>query len=159
MAYSVDGTIGVNLAERTTELNAVLGQTTRATDGSIWTYVQANGAVTAYDCVCIDENFQAAACTKALVDAGHGIGFAQAAFADNEYGWVATHAPGNASVRVAASCAADVQLYTTATAGVLDDTSASQTIIRGVVLVAAGTSGGVSARECIAVYPNGTATP
>jgi len=41
---------------------------------------------------------------------------------------------------------------------VLDDTSASQTIIRGVVIVAAATNT-ASSREAIAVYPNATATP
>ncbi len=159
MAYATDGMIGASLAKTSTTAEHNLGQNIRATDNSIWVYVQANGAITQYDAVGIDENFQAAALTKTMADSGHGVGFAQVAFADNEYGWVASHAPGNVSVRCAASCAADVNLYTTATAGVLDDTSASQTLLRGVVLVAAGTSGGVSARECIAAYPTGTATP
>jgi len=118
------------------------------TDNTEWVYVQASGAITQYDCVAIDENFQAAAMTKTLADAGHDVGFAQVAFVDNDYGWVACDGANN-SVRVAASCAADVSLYTTATAGVLDDTSASQTKIEGPVLVAAGTSAAVSAREVL----------
>lgn len=166
MAFVTGGTIGVNLSETTagTSTNGAnarfrLGQIVTGSDGSRWIYVQAGSAITQYDCVAIDEDYQAVPITKALCDAGHQPGFAQVAFADNEFGWVATHMPGNGSVRCAASCAADVQLYTTGTAGVLDDTSASQTIIRGVVLAVAGTSGGVSARECIAVNPSCTATP
>lgn len=166
MAFVTGGVVGINLAETTagTTTNGQnakfrLGQTVLGSDGSRWLYVQAGAAITQYDCVAIDEDYQAVPMTKALADAGHQPGFAQVAFSDNDFGWVATHMPGNGSVRVAASCAADVQLYTSGTAGVLDDTSASQTIIRGVVLAVAGTSGGVSARECIAVNPSATATP
>src|SRR5690606_14854717 len=107
--------------------------------------------------VAIDENFQAVMGTKALADAGHQVGFAQVAFSDNDFGWVCVHGPGNITVRVLASCAADVQLYTTGTPGALDDTSASQTLLRGVVLVTAATDT-ASTREAIAVYPNATAT-
>lgn len=166
MPFVTGGTIGVNLSETTagTTTNGAnakfrLGQNVLGSDGSRWVYVQAGSAITQYDCVAIDEDYQAVPMTKALADAGHQPGFAQVAFSDNDFGWVAVSLPGNGSVRVAASCAADVQLYTTSTAGVLDDTSASQTIIRGVVIVAAGTSGGVSAREVMAVNPSATATP
>lgn len=165
MAHVTDGKIGVDLTKLITGTTTdgenaehTLGTRVTCTDGSAWVCVQAGAAITQYSYVCIDENFQAVMGTKSLVDAGHQIGFAQVAFSDNDIGWVATHAPGNITVRVKASCAADVQLYTTTTAGALDDTSSSQTIIRGVVLVAAATNT-ASNRECIAVYPNGTATP
>ncbi len=166
MAFVTGGVAGINLAETTdgTTTNGQnarfrLGQTVTGSDGSRWIYVQAAAAITQYDCVAIDEDYQATPMTKALADAGHQPGFAQVAFDDNDFGWVATHLPGNGSVRVAASCAADVQLYTTGNAGILDDTSASQTLIRGVVIVAAGTSSGASAREVMAVNPSTTATP
>ena len=120
--------------------------------------MQAGAAITQYYTVAIDEDFQIVHLTTALAAAGHNIGFAQNAFADNDFGWVCIHAPGNITIRAAASCAADVQLYTTATAGVLDDTSAGVNLIRGVVLVAAATNT-ASSREAIAAYPSGTATP
>lgn len=165
MAYVTSGMAGVSLTKLTTGTTTdgagaefALGTKVNATDGSEWVYVQAGAAITLASWVSIDENFQAVMGTKALADAGHGVGFAQIAFADNDMGWVCTHAHGNINTRVLASCAADVQLYTSATAGALDDTSASQTIIRGVVLVAAATNT-ASTRECIAIYPSGTATP
>ena len=151
MAFLTDGCIA-DLTATPTTIEYKLGTTATGTDTTKWVYVQASGAITQYDAVGIDENFQAAALTKAIADAGHQIGFAQVAFADNDYGWVALEGT-NMSVRVAASCAADVSLYTTGTAGVLDDTSASQTKISGAVLVAAGTSAAVSAREVIATRP------
>lgn len=165
MAYVTDGKVGVDLTKQTAGTTTdgagaefALGTRVSATDGSEWVYVQAGEAIgTAAMAVAIDENFQAVKLTKALADAGHQIGFAQAAFDDNDMGWVPVHAPGNINIRVAASCAADVQLYTTSTAGVLDDTSASQTLIRGVVIVAAATNT-ASTREGIAAHPSGTAT-
>jgi len=163
MAHLIDGTIGVDLTRQvagtsTDGANAefTLGSHHAGSDNSTWVYVQAGAAITAFDCVAIDENYQAVAATKALIDAGHTPGFAQAAFDDNDLGWVATKGS-NISCRVGISCAADVQLYTTSTAGVLDDTAASQTAIRGVVAVAANTSA-VAAVEVIATFPSGTAT-
>ena len=166
MAYATSGIVGVDLSrtfDGTTTDGAgapfTLGTRITATDGSHWVFVQAGAAITLYDCVGIDENFQATAITKTNADAGYQVGFAQVAFDDNDFGWVAVHAPGNITVRCAGSCAADVQLYTTSTAGVLDDTSASQTLIRGVVLVSTNGTTAASTKECIAVYPSATATP
>lgn len=167
MAFVTDGTLGVNLAETTagTGPNSDqggkfrLGTRVTASDGSVWVYVHAAEAISQYMCVAIDEDYEARKITKALANAGHQVGFAQVAFSDNDFGWVAVHMPGNGSVRVLNSCAADVQLYTSGTAGVLDDTSASQTLIRGVVITVAGSNTSVQSRECIAVYPNATATP
>lgn len=166
MAFFTSGRIGANPTTLTagTGTNSdqgglfSLGDREMGTDGSQWLYVHAGAAITQYSWVSIDENFEAVMGTKTLADAGHGVGFAQVAFADNDFGWVCVNGPGNINVRVLASCAADVQLYTSATAGALDDTSASQTLIRGTVLVVAATTT-ASTRECIAVYPSATATP
>lgn len=165
MTFPTTGMAGVSLSTTTagTTTDGVgakfeLGTLVEANDGSRWMYVQAGAAITQYRTVAIDENAQAVHITTALAAAGHGVGFAQVAFADNDFGWVCVHATGNISIRLAASCAADVQLYTTATAGILDDTSASVTLIRGVVAVVAA-SNTASTREAIAIYPNATATP
>ena len=161
MAYASSNKIGINLAQAdagttTDGENAkhTLGTMVTATDGSLWQYVQAGAAIHKNKYVCIDENFQAVHGTKALVDAGHGIGFClvlrdsagtaavagSAGVLDNDFFWACVHGPGNIAGWLAASCAADVQLYTTGTAGILDDTSASQTLIRGIVAVTASPS-------------------
>lgn len=164
MAYVTSGMVGVSLTELTAGTTTdgagakfALGTVVNGTDRTQWTYVQAGAAIGQYDWVAIDENFQAVKGTKALADAGHQVGFAQVAFADNDMGWVCTSGA-NITVNTLASCAADVQLYTSGTAGSLDDTSASQTLIRGVVQVAAATAS-AKPRECLAVYPSATATP
>lgn len=163
MTYATSGLIGTNFTAKTTGTTTdgenaefTLGLEVLGSDGTTWVYAQAGAAVAQYDCVAIDENFQMVPMTKALADAGHRPGFAQIAFSDNELGWVATSGS-NISVTTAANCAPDVQLYTTGTAGTLDDTAASQTAIRGVVQVAAATSSAL-ARECMAINPSTTAS-
>jgi hypothetical protein len=115
-----------------------------------YVYVHASGNITAGDAVAIDEDFEAAALTKSLADVGHTIGFAQVAFTDNDYGWVALRGR-SINCRLASACALDVALFTTGTAGVLDDISTSQTKIQGVRSVTTITNGAAS--EIIANYP------
>lgn len=157
MAFQTSGCLGVDFTATPTTAEFDLGTVVDGTDGSKWIYVKASAAITQYDCVAIDEDYNATPMTKALADAGHRPGFAQVAFASADYGWVALEGS-NISARLGASCAADVQLYTTAGAGILDDTAASQTAIRGVVAVVLNTTSG-GAKEVIAVNPSTTATP
>lgn len=154
MATNNSAVLGVDLTDTpsTNDKGHTLGQRVGGTDNSEWLFVQAGSAITQYDTVGIDENFLAYPITKAMADDGWQVGFAQVAFAEDDYGWVATKGT-NIRARGAAACAADVPLYTTSTAGVLDDTSASQTKIDGVVFVAttSATNG-----EIIATFPRST---
>ena len=161
MAHSTDGCLGINLTETVagTGTNSdqgnqiAVGTKVKATDGGEYIYVHASAAVAQYDAVGIDENFEAAPLTKAMADDGWFIGFSQVAASDNDFFWVATKGS-NIQCNVLANCAADVVLYTTATAGSLDDTSTSQTKIDGVV-AAAGTTP-AAAVEIIASHPKST---
>lgn len=149
MSYAVNGRIGVNLGATSTAPEFKLGSIIDGDAGSKWIYVKAGGTIAQYDYVTIDEDFTASAGTKAAVDAGHTPGFAQVAFAANEYGWVALEGRGELKVNVLAACAADAPLYTSATAGKLDDDSTSQTKIPGTVIVVAN-GGSTAAVEFIA---------
>lgn len=146
----VYGLLGVDPADTPTSQGFVLGSEYCDEFGTTYWYVHANGAITQYDAVGIDEDFECAALTKAIADDGWRIGFAQVAFADNDYGWVAITGS-NIRCRLAASCAADVALYTTATAGVLDDATTSQTKVEGVVSVTTITA--ATNAEVIATWP------
>lgn len=110
--------------------------------GNLWVRCQAAAAIAAGEWVGIDELGQASLLTKALADAGYKVGAAQVAFASADYGWVLCRGVGIGKGLV--SCAADVALYTTATAGALDDTTTSQTEIKGVRLTAAVGGGGAA---------------
>lgn len=116
-------------------------------------YVQASGAVALYAAVGIDEDFQATELTTTTAAAAHLIGWAaDAAMADNDYGWI-TLSGTNFLGKVIDNCTADAQLYTTATAGVLgsDASTADPVAVYGVVCVAAASGGGGS--QLIATYP------
>ena len=129
------------------------GTRVAGSDGTEWIYVQAAAAIAQYDYVTVDEAFRASAGTKAAVDAGHSIGVAQAGFAKNAHGWVATGGQGAAlRVNVLARCAADGPLYTTAKAGKLDDSSSSQTKVAGIVITAAA-GAAAAARPAILAHP------
>lgn len=150
--HATSAIIGTNFLATSSTAEVSVGTRAFGTDASEWVYVKATTALTQYDAAAIDEDYNAAPLTKALADAGHLIGWAQVAFTVNYFGWLCL----SGSVmkgRVAASCAADVALYTTATAGVLDDDATSQTKVNGIRIVTAGTSSGVSAREIIATNP------
>jgi hypothetical protein len=118
-----------------------LGSRFVAANGNEFIYVQAAAAIAQFDAVAVDETFAARPLTKALADAREKIGIAQVAFANTAFGWVMIRGLGR--LAVLASCAADVVLYTSATAGSLDDDATSQTLIRGIVLTTArgGTNG------------------
>lgn len=150
--HATSAFVGANFGTPGTSADFSVGSRAIGTNGTEWVYVKASAALTQYAAVAVDEDYNATSLTKALADAGHRVGWAQAAFAANDYGWVAISGS-NIQGRVAASCAADVALYTTATAGVMDDDPTAQTKLNGVRIVTAGSAGGISNREMIVTNP------
>lgn len=150
-AVSNTSVLGVDITsnESTNKSGHKLGTRISVSDNGEAVYVQAGSAITQYHTVGIDENFAAYPLTKAMADDGWNIGFAQVALTKDNYGWVHTKGS-DIKATGAAACAPDVALYTTATAGVLDDTSLNQTKLDGVVFAA--TASGTSA-EIIATFP------
>lgn len=121
-------------------------------------YGRANGAVTGAGFVCVESagfDFQMINSTNASAGAqGHGsrVAVAQAALADNQFGWFQVY--GRGSVRTLASAALGTRLNTTATAGALDDDgTAAAEVINGITLLVA--TGGAPATNPNAVlsYP------
>jgi hypothetical protein len=148
---SKSGSFGVNYTKVFTTadegLPAVVGDVGSAKVGD-FIFVQASGAIDQYAAVVISDDGQAAMLTT--TNAGSNslqVGIAQVAAANDEYLWVWVGGIGGGGVgsgvkvKAAASYAADTNLNTTATAGVVDD--ASTTLIKNVVglttLTGAGT--------------------
>lgn len=147
------GKIGfADLSMTTTDQKFKLGSIYEHQD-AVYMYVQANGAIDQYDLVTLDADFQAVAGTTTTSGARPtGCGIAQLAFADNEYGWVAIGPfPETAGIKVntLTLCAADVKLYTTATAGHVDDSATD--LVAGLVLATTNSTGGALAVLCSAV--------
>lgn len=149
---SFAGPHGVKIASATSEPKINLLQQVWTSDG-VFQYGQANGAITQYDACKMDNDGQIAQLTTALSGSEPtAVGFAQAlGFSDNYYGWLFRGLGGGSGkgvkVNVLASCAADVKIYTTTTAGALDD--AVTDVIQGVCLVSAN-GGSTAAVECFA---------
>ena len=131
--------------ESASDLPLPLG--TRATSGTgEYVLIQAQGAITQYDLCAIVAGYEADPLNTTGAAGKSNACIPQVAIADNHYGWGLV--TGKGKVRAAASCAANVALYTTGTAGVVDDTSTSG-IISGLVLTEAAPAGGGD-MDCIA---------
>ncbi len=163
MTISYTGRLGVDF---TAEASAsgdspfafAAGTIENGRDGTCWMATTYGSAILQYAAVAIDENNKGYPLTKAMLDDGWKVGFAQTAGTKGKRGWVAM-AGSNISVLCLKACAADVALYSTATAGVLDDLSSSQTNIDGIVVVTAASASAPAtgqALEVIATYPRST---
>lgn len=126
------------------------------TDGyKEFVYGRAAGAITGAGYACVEATgFDYALVTTTSTApgaSGHGsrVGAAQAALADNEYGWFQVY--GKGSIRTLASAAKGTRLNSTATGGALDDDgTAGSEAIQGIVLHTA--TGGAEATNTDAVF-------
>ena len=144
MAYAIDGKIGVNLSENegtATGLGFSPGTEVQADNGR-HIRVIAGAALTTGDAVIVAASGTASLLTNALARAGVGkLAFAQNAVGSGNYGWAQMTGP--IQLRMAASSLPAVALYTSDTAGVLDDASASlsQVQIANVVTISTSQAG------------------
>jgi hypothetical protein len=156
MAKITNGPAGVIFNDTTASPAVALGTIGYTDDGGEVVYCVSSGAISQYALCGINEDFDVYMMTTALSVQSDRLGFPQIAFGAGEYGWVYTRGS-NIKVRTKASAAADAQLWTTASAGVVDDaTAASALKLDGVVLVAAaGTAAnGAAGIEVKASWPH-----
>jgi hypothetical protein len=152
--------LGANVDEVSSTATHALGEEAWGQDNSKFVYVLANSAITTSMAVGMNKSYSANPLTKTHVDAGRKVGVAQNAMAVGQYGWVAVRGGNDLlKVRVKNSCAVSVALYTTSTAGYLDDTSASQTLVNGIVLTDTATSSGAREECFINTEMSPTPTP
>jgi hypothetical protein len=129
-----------------------LGSIAAGPDGKTYRYVQSASAIAAYDVVHVpsDTNI-AAGLTTALSAASEVIGVAPVAIASGAYGWVQTY--GATKVSVAGSCAKAVTLYSTTTAGRLDDATASNYQITGIQILSTNPSATATTMSAFVAFP------
>lgn len=142
MPFPIDGRAGVNLTATYVSAGAApmkLGTTVRLDDSGYAMLVCSSiSAISTFNACVIAENFKANNLTTGnAMSGGNQLGFAQTSIATGYCGWV--QFGGRPKVNLAANCAPFVPLFTTATAGVLDDATVSGS--GGMVMgVFAGTS-------------------
>lgn len=108
--------------------------------GRAYRYALSTDTIAQYDCAIVDSSGYARAITSTLAQGGGIIGIAQGTMSSGYYGWVQVR--GATTVNCLSTCSSNVALYTSGTAGKLDDASASQVKLAGVEILANITAAG-----------------
>lgn len=157
MAYFINGPIGAKPdATPVTTAAYKVGTEATAADGSKWIYcaIPTSTTIIQYAVYAITSGVAVSAVTSTIGLKGYALCIAQQAVTSDstniQYMWFLVANPlANTTykVRVAASCAIDAKLATTANAGTLDDTTAG-TVLRvdGIVLTDSQPSGSSGSR-------------
>lgn len=156
-----NGPLGVDVTQVSTTPLFALGAEFTDLVGTTYRYVKSSASVGQYKLTYHDGSFVCAAeTTTSLVGLTNSRAICVPQFsggftAANQYGWVAVKGP--LTVSALTLCAASAQCYTTATAGSVDDTSASMCKIVGLALTS--TVGGSTANTPAFASTYMTATP
>lgn len=132
MPFSTSPIAGVDLTSTYASIGVApfaVGTQVDLSDGGKAVFVQAASTVAAFDAVSILADNTAVPITTTNSANSKRIGAAQVAIASSAYGWV--QFGGRPKVNLAANCAPNVPLYTTATGGVLDDAVVSTGLVLG----------------------------
>lgn len=154
MAFVLDGTLVDLTLTGTTKLYP-LGTEKEASDGNTYVYIEADEALAQYAaCRLLEDGGSDELTTTNSGAVPTRVVVPQVAIASGSYGWAVSHGI-SFSVLAAASCAADVKCYTTATAGVIDD--AATDLIQGLRLNATngGSEAAVNASAATQMMTNG----
>ena len=163
--YVTDGKIGIDLtatyastsAGSTTLFPVTPGTTVYTSNNGRYVFARAESDIAQYDCVVFSTYGDSASLTPVIravpitttnaAALGYSqVGLAQVAITSSYYGWIALNGQ-NLRVNCLIACNPKVPLYTTATAGKLDDTTVSAGYIQGIVINTSATS--ASAPFCI----------
>ena len=155
--YVTDGKIGIDLtatyastsAGSTSLFPVTPGSRVTTSNNGVYMFVRAESDIAAYDAVIMSTFADSASLTPVMravpvtttnaAALGYNmVGFAQNAIASSYYGWVGIN--GLLKVNLLIACNPKVPLYTTSTAGKLDDTTVSAGYIQGVVANTSATS-------------------
>lgn len=126
-----------------------LASRAKMSDGGEAIYIKASSSITAGDVLLVDGSGNAAKITTALTDAGtttahQYIAVAHVTLASGQHGWACTSGVPTAGISVLASCVRGSPLYTTSTAGALDDISTSSHLITGIEITTTVVGAGVT---------------
>ena len=155
--YVTDGKIGIDLtatyastsAGSTTLFPVTPGTRVNTSNNGVYMFVRAESTINAFDAVIMSSYADSASTTpvmravpvtttNAAALGFNMVGFAQTAIASSYYGWVGLN--GMLKVNLLVGCNPKVPLYTTSTAGALDDTTVSAGFIQGIVANTSATS-------------------
>lgn len=166
--YPIDGRIGVDLtatylsasAASITQLPTRTGDRVRTTNGGMYVFARADSTISTNMAVIFGYGADSAVVPNAAgtqsipvlraipltttnaapgnVGGSNQVGFAQTSIDSARYGWIQLEGLGNVNLLVA--CNPKVPLYTTATAGSLDDATVSAGYVLGIFALTSATS-------------------
>lgn len=151
MTFATTPTMGVDVtAVSTATPDYTPGARVKTSDGGEAMYVKASSTIVAADALLISSAGAAVPITTALTDAGTTtahqiIGVAHVAITSGQYAWACLKGVPTAGINVLASCVRGSPLYTTSTAGSLDDTSSSSHLIAGIEITETATGAAAKA--------------
>lgn len=122
-------------------------------DGAQYIYLKGVASTAQYDAVTYyPADWTTQRLTKAEVDKLYPVAIAQSANVANQYGWY--QIKGKGSVNALASIAKEVAIYTSGTAGSVDDSSSSQTKLVRFQILATDTTAAANVASCFIDYPS-----
>lgn len=134
-----DNSLGLAPSVVDTTPRTQVGTRARGANGSEYIYVKASSAIAQYDVATFDETHNTTVAPLGTANDARGdrAGVASVAIASGSYGWLQIYGYA-ANINVLASCAANVRLNTTGTAGSLDDDGAVGSMqVEGIYLTTA----------------------
>lgn len=158
-AFAVTPLLGIDVTDTSSlqsgsatvyEPEFTLGARVKLSDTGEAMYIKATSAITAGDVLLISSAGAAVPITTALTDKGgttphQVIGVAHTTLAAGQHGWACMAGVPTAGISVLASCVRGSPLYTTSTAGALDDTDTSSHLITGIQITTTATGAAVTA--------------
>ena len=124
--------VSVDFTKVSTTKEHPLGIELNGLDGNTYVYCQAGETISAAQACILDEASSLLRVnTTRTASKPCVVAVPQNALASSEYGWAVVRGS-SFNVIVAANCAADVKLYTTASSGTLDDSSSGTDLIQGI---------------------------
>ncbi len=129
-----------------------LGQRIQTHDGKEYIYAKNASSNAAYRVVTVDAaNFAIVGLTTTTAATAEIVGVLPQAIASDEYGWVQIY--GRTKVQVLGLAAKSINLWSTATAGSLDDATASTYMVQGINLLSTNPSSTATALSAFISYP------
>lgn len=129
-----------------------LGQRIQTSDGKEFVYAKNASSNAIYSVVGVNASTYAiTGLTTALSGASEIVGVLPAAIASDEYGWVQIY--GRTKINVLGGCVKNINLWSTTTAGSLDDATASTYMVQGINLLSTNPSSTATALSAFIAYP------
>jgi hypothetical protein len=151
--------IGFNVSNVLSSANRIatgtgfkLGQRVQTQDGKEFVYAKNASSNAIYSVVNVDaSSFTLTGLTTATSGASEIVGVLPVAIATDEYGWVQIY--GRTKVKVLGLAAKSIALWSTTTAGSLDDATASTYMVQGINLLSTNPSSTATALSAFICYP------